>query len=83
MSDQLFDSSILASTQDSLDFIISVLQPSTESSIIGKGMDGTIHLCSEVARRRRGYERELVDSAGSSIRQVSEAVRSKARPLPC
>lgn len=32
----LFDSSILASTQDSLDFITNVLQSSTEYSIIGK-----------------------------------------------
>ena len=51
MSERLFDSSILGSTQDSLDFITSVLQSSTEYSIIGKALDGRVCLES----RRRGF----------------------------
>ena len=50
MTDKLFDSSILASTQDSLDFITNILQASTEYSIIGKGMDGGM----ERERNRNG-----------------------------
>lgn len=47
MSDKLFDSSILGSMQESLDFITNLLQSSTEYSIIGRGMDGTILLWNE------------------------------------
>src|SRR3989442_6774703 len=77
MSDKLFDSSILASTQDSLDFITNVLQASTEYSIIGKGMDGTILLWNEGARRLYGYEpEEVVGKANSSILHTPEDVKA-------
>jgi PAS domain S-box-containing protein len=75
MSDKLFDSSILARTQDSLDFITNVLQASTEYSIIGKGMDGTILLWNEGARRLYGYEPdEVVGKANADILHTPEDV---------
>src|ERR1051326_3595917 len=75
MSEKLFDSSILASTQDSLDFITNVLQASTEYSIIGKGMDGTILLWNEGARRLYGYEPdEVVGQANADILHTPEDV---------
>src|SRR5437016_14283313 len=68
MPDKPFDSSILATPQDSLDFITNILQASTEYSIIGKGLDGTILLWNEGARRLYGYEpEEVVGKANSSI----------------
>jgi PAS domain S-box-containing protein len=75
MSEKLFDSSILASTQDSLDFITSVLESSTEYSIIGKGMDGAILLWNEGARRLYGYEPdEVVGKANADILHTPEDV---------
>src|SRR5580765_1602721 len=75
MSNTLFDSSILRSTQDSLDFITSVLQSSTEYSIIGKGVDGTILLWNEGARRLYGYEPdEVVGKANADILHTPEDV---------
>jgi PAS domain S-box-containing protein len=75
MSEKLFDSSILASTQDSLDFITSALQSSTEYSIIGKGMDGAILLWNEGARRLYGYEPdEVVGKANADILHTPEDV---------
>jgi len=75
MSEKLFDSSILATTQDSLDFVTNVLQSSTEYSIIGKGMDGTIVLWNEGARRLYGYEpEEVVGKANADILHTPEDV---------
>src|SRR2546425_951528 len=75
MPDKLFDSSILATPQDSLDFITNVLQASTEYSIIGKGMDGTIVLWNEGARRLYGYEPdEVVGKANADILHTPEDV---------
>src|SRR3989441_669889 len=75
MPDKLFDSSILATPQDSLDFITNVLQASTEYSIIGKGMDGTILLWNEGARRLYGYEPdEVVGKANADILHTPEDV---------
>lgn len=75
MPEKLFDSSILASTQDSLDFITNVLQASTEYSIIGKGLDGTILLWNEGARRLYGYDPdEVVGKANADILHTPEDV---------
>src|SRR5438309_2271811 len=75
MPDKPFDSSILATPQDSLDFITNVLQASTEYSIIGKGMDGTIVLWNEGARRLYGYEPdEVVGKANADILHTPEDV---------
>src|SRR5258708_4481181 len=61
MGTHLFDSGIVGSTQvEALDFIGSVLQSSTEYSIIAGGLDGQILLWNEGARRVYGYAPEEV-----------------------
>ncbi len=72
---KLFDASIVGSAQDAGDFIGNVLESSTEYSIIGKGLDGTILLWNEGARRLYGYEPdEVVGKAFSSILHTPEDV---------
>ena len=55
MSKKLFDSTIVASADDALDFIGNILESSTEYSIIGKDLDGQILLWNEGAKRIYGY----------------------------
>jgi PAS domain S-box-containing protein len=75
MPDKRFHSSIFAGAQDSGDFITNILQASTEYSIIGKGMDGTIQLWNEGACRLYGYEPdEVVAKANTDILHTSEDV---------
>ncbi|HEX9668097.1 MAG TPA: ATP-binding protein [Thermoanaerobaculia bacterium] len=63
-----FDSAIVGTPQEAVDFITNILQASTEYSIIGKGLDGTILLWNEGARRIYGYEpEEVVGRANSAI----------------
>src|SRR5438309_11556289 len=53
----LFDTIFVGrSAEDALAFITEILQSSTEYSLIGKGLDGTILLWNEGARRLYGYE---------------------------
>jgi PAS domain S-box-containing protein len=64
----LFDTKIVGEGQNAADFIVSLLQASTEYSIIGKDMDGTILLWNEGARRLYGYEPdEVIGKLNSSI----------------
>jgi len=56
MKTGLFDSAIIGSTQEALDFIANILESSTEYSIIGEDLDGKILLWNEGARRLYGYE---------------------------
>src|SRR5436190_1300209 len=75
MTSQLFDSAMLGSLQDSLEFITNILQSSTEYSIIGKDLDGTIVLWNEGARRLYGYEpEEVIGKANSEILYTPEDV---------
>ncbi|KIO49634.1 PAS domain-containing hybrid sensor histidine kinase/response regulator [Nitrosospira sp. NpAV] len=75
MSTKLFDAAILGDTAEALDFITSILQASTEYSIIGKSLEGTILLWNEGAHRIYGYEaEEVVGKANSSILHVPEDV---------
>src|SRR5690349_17817568 len=68
-----FDSTILADAAGALDFITNVLQASTEYSIVGKSLDGTILLWNEGARRLYGYEpEEVVGKLNSSILHTEE-----------
>lgn len=56
MKATLFDSSILATAQEAVDFIGNILESSTEYSIIGKDLEGKILLWNEGARRMYGYD---------------------------
>jgi PAS domain S-box-containing protein len=72
---KLFDSAIVGSAQDAVDFITNILESSTEYSIIGKDLDGKILLWNEGARRLYGYEPdEVVGRANSSILHTPEDV---------
>src|SRR5579864_2270360 len=73
----LFDPSIMGSTEEAVDFVTNILQASTEYSIVGKGLDGTILLWNEGARRLYGYEpEEVVGKANSSILHTAEDVKA-------
>src|SRR5579872_211183 len=75
MSVELLDHARLAASGDALEFITTILQASTEYSIIGKNLDGDILLWNEGARRLYGYEpEEVVGKANSSILHTPEDV---------
>ena len=74
---RLFDQSMLRTTEDALDFIENILDSSTEYSIIGKNLDGTILLWNEGARRLYGYDAaEVVGKANSSILHTPEDIET-------
>jgi PAS domain S-box-containing protein len=83
MNKKLFDKSIVSNAQEAVDFITSILQASTEYSVIGKGLDGTILLWNEGARRLYGYEpEEVVGKANSLMLHTPEDIASgKAREV--
>jgi len=65
---KLFDSSLVGTAQQAVDFITSILESSTENSVIAKDLEGKILLWNEGARRLYGYEPdEVVGRANSSI----------------
>jgi PAS domain S-box-containing protein len=77
MATKLFDSTIVSTTEQALDFIGNVLESSTEYSIIGKDLDGKIPLWNEGARRLYGYEpEEVVGKANSSMLHTPEDVKA-------
>lgn len=70
-----FDTATLADSAGAVEFITNILQSSTEYSIIGKGLDGTILLWNEGARRMYGYDaEEVVGKANSDILHTPEDV---------
>src|ERR1700676_4790305 len=70
---KLFDSSIVSTAQEAVDFITNILESSTEYSVIAKDLEGKILLWNEGARRLYGYEPgEVVGRANSSILHVPE-----------
>src|SRR5436309_15946227 len=74
---KLFDSSIVSGPQEAVHFITNILESSTEYSIIGKDLDGTIRLWNEGARRLYGYEpEEVIGRANSSMLHVPEDVQA-------
>jgi len=74
---KLFDSSIVGTPQEAMDFITNILESSTEYSVIAKDLTGKILLWNEGARRLYGYEPdEVVGKANSSILHVEEDVRA-------
>src|SRR3977135_135885 len=73
MAQGLFASTMIGNTQEAMDFITTILQASTEDSIIGTGLDGTILLWNEGARRLYGYEaEEVLGTIGSQILHTHE-----------
>jgi PAS domain S-box-containing protein len=77
MSTRLFDSTIVGTTEQALDFIGNILESSTEYSIIGKDLDGKILLWNEGARRLYGYEpEEVVGTANPDILHTPEDVQA-------
>src|SRR5438128_9813129 len=77
MTTRLFNSSLVGSPEDALDFIGNILESSTEYSIIGTDLEGTILLWNEGARRLYGYEpEEVVGKAHSSILHAPEDVQA-------
>src|SRR5713226_4606351 len=77
MATKLFDSAIVGTTEQALDFIGNILESSTEYSIIGKDLEGKILLWNEGARRLYGYEpEEVVGRANSSILHAPEDVQA-------
>ncbi len=74
----LFDAAFVGSSpRDALEFVVNVLQSCTEISIIGKGIDGTILLWNEGARRLYGYEAaEVLARANSNVLHTPEDVAS-------
>ncbi|MBI4319054.1 MAG: PAS domain S-box protein, partial [Chloroflexi bacterium] len=75
MKPELFDSTVMRDPQEAVDFVTSILESSTQYSIIGKDLDGKILLWNEGARRIYGYApEEVVGIANSSILHTREDV---------
>ena len=72
----LFDTAFVGRRpEDALAFIVEILQSSTEYSIIGNGLDGTILLWNEGARRLYGYEaEEVLGKATSDLLHTPEGI---------
>ncbi len=77
MRSSLFDSSILATAQEAVEFITNILESSTEYSVIAKDLTGKILLWNEGARRLYGYEPdEVVGKTNSSILHAPDDVKA-------
>ncbi|MCU1430556.1 MAG: sensor hybrid histidine kinase [Actinomycetia bacterium] len=73
------DQTAFPDTETALDFLGSVLESSTEYSIIGTDLDGTILLWTAGARRLYGYEAgEVVGTVNSAILYTPEDVAAGA-----
>jgi diguanylate cyclase (GGDEF)-like protein/PAS domain S-box-containing protein len=71
----LFEKSVLANEQQTIEFVTSFLEASTEYSIIGVDLNGAILLWNEGARKLYGYEAgEVVGKANASILHTLEGV---------
>ena len=71
----LLDRSMFTDPADAVEFISTMLEASTEYSIIGKELDGTIVLWNEGARRIYGYEpAEVVGVANGEILHAEEEI---------
>jgi PAS domain S-box-containing protein len=74
---RLFDSSIVGTGQEAVDFITNILESSTEYSVIAKDLTGKILLWNEGARRLYGYEPDdVVSKANSSILHAPQDVKA-------
>jgi PAS domain S-box-containing protein len=78
MTQRLFASTNVGTAQEAVDFITTLLQASTEYSIIGLGLEGTILLWNEGARRLYGYEpHEVVDKATTTLLHTPDDVAAR------
>jgi protein-histidine pros-kinase len=76
----LFDESVVSSPDAAIDFIASILESSTEYSVIAMALDGRIVLWNEGARRIYGYQQEeVIGKADSRLLHTPEDV---TRGLP-
>jgi PAS domain S-box-containing protein len=74
---RLFDSSIIRTAPEAVDFITNILESSTEYSVIAKDLTGKILLWNEGARRLYGYEPdEVIGKANSSILHAPEDIEA-------
>jgi PAS domain S-box-containing protein len=74
---RLFDSSLIGTPAEAVDFIANILESSTEYSVIAKDLTGKILLWNEGARRLYGYEpNEVVGKANSSILHTPQDVQA-------
>ncbi|WP_211169156.1 PAS domain S-box protein [Aromatoleum toluvorans] len=74
---QLFDRNIVGDAGSAVEFISSILQASTEYSIIGQDLSGKIVLWNEGARRLYGYAPEdVVGRAAGAMLHTPEDVRA-------
>jgi PAS domain S-box-containing protein len=74
---RLFDSAIVGTAQEAVNFITNILESSTEYSVIAKDLTGKILLWNEGARRLYGYEPdEVVGKVNSSILHAPQDVRA-------
>jgi PAS domain S-box-containing protein len=74
---RLFDSSLVSTAQEAVDFITNILESSTEYSVIAKDLTGKILLWNEGARRLYGYDpSEVIGKANSSILHTQEDVEA-------
>jgi PAS domain S-box-containing protein len=72
---RLIDPALLADPYAAANFIGNVLEASTETSIIGTDLDGSIQLWNEGARRLYGYEpEEVIGKANSTLLLTAEDV---------
>jgi PAS domain S-box-containing protein len=71
----ILDTGAFLHPDDAIDFVETILEASTEYSIIGKGLDGTILLWNSGAKRLYGYESgEVVGKANVDILHTPEDV---------
>src|SRR6266498_5790460 len=68
---------------DAIEFFDTLLEASTEYSIIGKGLDGTILLWNEGARRHYGYAAEEVVGKATPTSCTPRKTSPQACPLRC
>jgi len=74
---RLVDPALFSDPYAANNFIGSVLEASTETSMIGMDLDGNIQLWNEGARRLYGYEPEdVISKANSSILHVAADVEA-------
>jgi PAS domain S-box-containing protein len=75
MRSELFDVSAFGDEPQAWDFVLNLLQASTEYSIVGTGLDGTILLWNEGARRIYGYPaQDIVGKASIALLHTPDDV---------